>query len=122
MSIHIIDDETIITEILSSILSTYSASILCFESAEAYITHMHSEHYDEPRLIITDVIMHGISGLELVKVIRAKQSTSKIIVMSGFYNYGSCNPSTLEVDGTLSKPFQINELQTMVSNMLKKTA
>jgi len=120
MSIHIIDDEAIITEILSSILSTYSNSILCFKSAEAYLAHMQLKHYDEPRLIITDVIMPGISGLELVEIIRDKQSTSKIIVMSGFYDYSTCKPSTLGVDGTLSKPFQIQALQTMVSDILEQ--
>jgi len=118
MSIHIIDDEAVITELLSSILSTYSRSILCFQSAEAYLTHMNSTQYREPRLIITDVVMKGISGFELVKIIRDNKLNAKIIVMSGFYDHRSNNPTELGIDATLCKPFNIEELQNLVSNML----
>jgi len=119
MSIHIIDDEAVISEILSSALSEHSKSIRCFQSAEAYLTHMQSTHYREPRLIITDVVMNGISGFELVRHIRNNKLKARIIVMSGFFHDPhSYNPTELGIDAILCKPFNMDELQTIVSNII----
>jgi len=121
MPIHIIDDDAVITEVLSSILASEAETIICFQSAEAYITHMNSDHFHEPKLILTDVLMDGISGFELVKCIRKNISDAKIIVMSGFYDYTAGTPDGLNIDGTLCKPFDIEELLSMVSRLLPKS-
>ncbi len=120
MSIHI-DDDVVITEVLSSILSTKAEIIICFESAKAYITHMNSNHFHEPKLILTDVLMDGISGFELVKFIRKKSSDVKIIVMSGYYGHTSGTPDGLHIDATQCKPFDIEDLLSLVSRLLQKT-
>jgi len=121
LPIHIIDDEAVITEVLSAILCEHSEHILTFESAEAYLEYINSNQYHEPKLIITDVLMDGMSGFELIQIIRAKDPTVRIIVMSGFYDYNKGLPDNLNIHGTLSKPFDMKEIQSMVSDVLAQS-
>lgn len=116
MPIHIIDDEITITDVLSDVLSLHSDQISCFHSAEEYLLHIGSDRYVEPRLIITDVRMGKMDGFELIKTVRANGLKAKTIVMSGFHNY--INSAEQGFDGILSKPFDIDLLQSMVSQVL----
>lgn len=116
MPIHIIDDEVVITEVLSEALRSFSDQIKVFYNAEAYLSHMRSAGYIQPRLIITDVVMGGIDGLALIKLIRASDSKAKIIVMSGFHNHPKIEQESF--DGMLAKPFDFKHLCSMVSQLL----
>lgn len=116
MPIHIIDDETTMTEILAHVLRFHSDHIVCFHSAEDYLTHMNSDCYTEPRLIITDVRMGKMDGFELLKRVRENGSKAKTIVMSGYCGHNEI--SEQHFDGFLKKPFDFNLLQSMVSQLL----
>lgn len=120
MPIHIIDDEKVITEVLTNILRFHSDQISCFHSAEEYLTHMNSDCYVEPRLIITDVGMGGMDGFELIKTVRTNGSKAKIIVMSGFYGHNKF--AEQDFDGFLAKPFDLELLQSMVSQALSNAS
>lgn len=116
MPIHIIDDEITITAVLTGVLRLHSDHIACFHSAEEYLTHMNSDRYIEPRLIITDVRMGEMDGFELIKAVRATGSKAKTIVMSGFCDLGKC--SEQDYDCFLRKPFDFKGLQSVISQLL----
>jgi len=116
MPIHIIDDETVITEVLTSVLGPYSDQILCFHSAEEYLQHMNSDTYIAPRLIITDVRMGKMDGFEMIKRVRANGSRAKVIVMSGFHIHHENTEQSF--DSFLAKPFDIELLLSTVSQVL----
>jgi PAS domain S-box-containing protein len=66
----------------------------------------------EIHLLITDIIMPGLSGVEVEKIIRRERSAIKVLYMSGFpagkiSNY--CDPS--KDVGILSKPFTMDDLK-----------
>jgi YesN/AraC family two-component response regulator len=75
-------------------------------------------YYD---LIITDVDMPRMTGLQLIQVIREKSLSQSIIVITGnkdlstnqdvAYNY---------VDAILPKPFQLKKITPLLSRVLKK--
>ncbi|NWF38196.1 response regulator [Mariprofundus sp. NF] len=116
MPIHIVDDEALITEFLSKALRQHSNQISCFQSGIDYLSHLHSDDYVEPRLIITDVRMPGIDGFELIKRIRASQSNVKIIVMSGYHNLPESPQET--TCHTFEKPLNVKNLLAIVSQTL----
>lgn len=116
MPIHIVDDEVLITTVLSQLLRQYSNQIACFHSGNEYLSHFYSDDYVEPRLIITDVRMPGIDGFELIRKIRTSQSKIKIIVMSGYHNLQEGTQATS--CHSLEKPQAIEELLTVVSQIL----
>ena len=81
-------------------------------------------HDHQVDLIITDVLMPEIDGLEVVRTLRRHQSNIPIIVMSGG---GKCGLDFLVeakefgANRTMSKPFSLEELVAMVHDLLDST-
>ena len=78
----------------------------------------------KPDLIITDVVMPNMSGIELVQKIRGENPRIKVIFMSGFFGVKRLKK---ELDEeilrygyqTLSKPFKASHMLDMVQDYLK---
>jgi DNA-binding response OmpR family regulator len=85
-------------------------------SAEEALSVLASNTYD---LIIADVRMPGVSGLDLIKGVRYLDAEVPIILMTG---YGSeplrRQAATLGVDHYVDKPFDIEELMSLVRTLL----
>lgn len=75
--------------------------------------------YSRYNLIVTDLKMPGISGFTLVEVARSLHPDIRVVLMTA---YGSPEVQNevkqLEVDGYLTKPFPIAELQKTVDEIL----
>lgn len=85
-------------------------------SGEEALSVLASNTYN---LIIADVRMPGVSGLDLIKGVRYLDATVPIILMTG---YGSASlrrqAARLGVDHYVDKPFDIDVLMTMVGEFL----
>ncbi len=117
MPIHIIDDDPVIRKVLRAIASLHTNRCAIFESAEKYLAYIHSDTFVEARLIITDVMMPGMSGLELVRTLRSLGLASKIIVISGNFPEHTEAPHP-SVCCMMHKPFDIRRMQTIIAIML----
>jgi len=80
----IVDDEKIIRETISSIIDWESIGIelagICKNGIEAY--DMIIDEY--PDIVLTDIKMPGLSGLELIEQIREIDSNIQFIILSGY--------------------------------------
>ncbi len=114
MSIHIIDDEVIFAELVSEMLELEGYTTTTFSSAEAYLEHMRTPDYLAPQIVISDVIMPGMSGLELIKEIRNSLPAVKIIAISGFHDHLI---TATDVDAALAKPFDFEQLHQIVASL-----
>jgi DNA-binding NtrC family response regulator len=77
----IIDDEKIIVEYLEILLEQEGFRIKTALTGEAGLELFRSESFD---LVITDIRMPGISGLEVVRQIKALDEDMEIIILTGF--------------------------------------
>jgi DNA-binding NtrC family response regulator len=78
--VFVVDDEPLITSTLTTILNVSGFSAMGFESAEAAIQAAESQR---PDLLITDVVMPGMNGIDLAIRFRSNYPDCKTLLFSG---------------------------------------
>lgn len=75
--------------------------------------------HSEVNLVITDIVMPELSGLELIEQIKLKKPALPIIVISGFINTVTVQSlSRLGVSAILEKPFTPSNLQKEINALV----
>jgi CheY-like chemotaxis protein len=81
LTVLVVDDEQLIADTLAEILneSGYFSATPIYDSAEA----LELARRDSPDVLIADVVMPGINGIELAKDIRSACPKTRIVLLSG---------------------------------------
>jgi DNA-binding NtrC family response regulator len=118
--IHIvlIDDDKNITDLIISFLSTENCSIFSTNSSKIGIDHIKNNDVD---LLITDILMPEIDGLEVISEITKLKPKLKIMAISGG---GAINTnqylslaSGLGAHKVLQKPFVVADLLSALKEL-----
>lgn len=113
----VVDDEPSMREFLEIMLSQDGYEVRTAASGEEGLKLYKSE---EPDLILTDVKMPGMSGLDLIKHIHSQDPALPVIAVTA---YASADDALRAVrEGAydyLSKPFQIEDLRIIIRNALE---
>ena len=115
----VVDDDRENLELLSDYLSKEGLSVQSAPNGEAAL---HRIKAWKPHLILLDVNMPGISGIELIPRIRAisEQDYVSIVLVSGALTIEEVNKGLGSgADDYLTKPFRSQELLSRVRMMLK---
>ena len=81
-----------------------------------------AEHRDSLALVITDMMMPGLSGGELIASVRAGGSAMPVILTSGYSVEFTRERAGVGADVTIvSKPFMIDQLLATVRSVLAAT-
>lgn len=121
MKIVIVDDEPKIRNGLSRLLSSRPGFEVdgVFDNAAEALEHLSVCHVD---VIITDIKMPEISGLELIDRIREKDQETKIIILSGYSDFSFAQKAIeLGVMRYLTKPTNARELIRILEGIEKDT-
>ena len=102
----VVDDDPEVREILAETLVEFGYGVTQAGSGEEALPVL--EARPDIDLVITDVRMPGMSGLELVEQARARRVGLKVIVISGYFL-----PQPIAVR-FLKKPFHMQELASAV--------
>jgi two-component system KDP operon response regulator KdpE len=115
----IVDDEPQITRVLRTALSTQGYLL---QIAANGVEGMEAVHNWKPDLVITDISMPQMNGVELCREIRAI-SQIPIIVLS-VRNHDPMKIEALDAgaDDYVTKPFSIQELQARVRAQLRRSS
>ena len=111
------DDERILSVALRT-LKSQGYTVLTSRSAEEAFA-VEAAHRGEVHLLLTDVVMPGLSGPELARDILARRPKTKLLFMSGYAD-GLLESSGKLPAGTdlLHKPFELSELCARVRRAL----
>ncbi len=116
----VVDDEKNILLVIKKALETDFDKITTVETAENAIELLDKNQYD---IVITDLKLPGISGIDLLKTIREKNLDTDVIIITAFATTTSAIEALkLGAADYLQKPFNIDELRIVVNNILNTRA
>lgn len=116
----VIDDETISRENISWILEREGYVATAVDSAESALDVLSQEEY---ALIITDLMLPGISGIELLEKTRTMLPTAEVIVVTGHATVETAVKAMQKgAHSYIAKPLNIDELKTQVVKALEQRA
>jgi CheY-like chemotaxis protein len=118
-TILVIDDEHLVLDVISNILTEEGFEVLkAATSEEALQKAAPGEHKID--LVLADIVMPGMSGGELVKMIQSLQPEIRVLYMSGFTKYTILDHGNLESVGSfIWKPFAPADLLAKIRELLE---
>jgi CheY-like chemotaxis protein len=108
----VVDDEDVVRNLVCSLLERLGFQALTAESGEAAVSMVAADQF---ALLVTDIVMTGMSGTELAAQVRALDATVPILLMSG-----TALESSLQADpysAFLGKPFGAAELESVIRGL-----
>lgn len=116
-AILIVDDDFAIKESVEEYLTLLSYRVQSASSAEEALEIMETYPAD---VVLTDIMMHGMDGLELTRIIKEKYE-SDVMVMTGYsadYSYEEAVKTG--ASDFIFKPFRFEELDLRIKRVLRE--
>jgi len=115
------DDDPEICTLIKTILRNASFEVEVCADAESALVHLQRDKaYD---ILISDFMLPGISGIELITMVRANPQTARlpILMISGHSNYAmDARARSAGADHFLNKPFTLTQLRSTVAALASK--
>jgi hypothetical protein len=117
----VVDDEAAIRDMVRTILENYGYRVLVaadgIEGVAAY-----SKHRDNIRLVLTDLEMPRLSGLELIRGLERVNAAVQVVSVSGLIDSGGLEQSAARpIRAVLQKPFTPAELLKTLHDVLQRS-
>ena len=121
-SIIVVDDEIELATLFKTFLRKEGYDTTSFSDPLIAIEYF-KDTFDKHSLIIIDLRMPGMNGIELAKRIKQLNSKIKIFLMTAFDISNLENDSDYKaarIDTLLQKPIHLSNLREMINTALKK--
>lgn len=114
----VVDDDAAIRSTLSEALADGGAAeIGVAASAEEAIRILDGSAV--PDIVLTDIRMRGLDGLDLLRVVRQRAPTCKVVLMTAYHDVGTAVSAMREgAADFLCKPFDLHELRQTLDRLL----
>jgi CheY-like chemotaxis protein len=116
----VIDDQTIVTQVLAKLLMRSSYKVTIALDGQQGIDMFRA---DPPDLVIVDIFMPGVDGVEVIRTLKNENSPARFIAISGgaMRGEGDRLPQAQAVgaDYAFAKPIDNNELLEAIETLLE---
>jgi two-component system cell cycle sensor histidine kinase/response regulator CckA len=121
-TILIVEDELAVLDIITNILHSSGYDVLRAQSGDEALEI--GKHFPgEIDLVLTDIVMPGMSGGELVQELKRMRPDIHTLFMSGYTKYTVVSPGTLQsVNTFIWKPFAPADLLQKIREVLDSPA
>jgi len=115
----VIDDDKSFRSYLTTLLEAIGHRVTCFASGEEAVEAL--EKGLAPSMIILDIIMEGLSGMEVLKKVRQIREDLPIIMLTGVDQTQTIvEAMRFGASDYLVKPFETEELEIAIRNVFEK--
>lgn len=113
----VVDDDDCVREVVMEALEPLARECLPFAGGDELLAHLQTRI---PELIILDLMMPGMSGLDLIRTIRGQEHLNSvpIVVLTGVTTEEVALAFTAGADDYVTKPFRKDELLARVRRQL----
>lgn len=112
----VVDDEEALRTVLSTELEGEGYQVSTAGDGEEAIKILGSQQF---HLILLDIKMPNVDGFEVLKFVKLKQPTTKVIMLTGFADLKNAIESKkLGAEDFVSKPYDLVDLLTTVERVL----
>lgn len=119
----VFDDEKIVLMALKEVIDWGSYGIELVGTADNGINALQLFRDLRPDIVITDIRMPGMDGLELIETISLESSSTMFIVFSGFNEFEYVRRAIgLGVVDYLEKPVTVNKIKSAIEKIIKRFA
>lgn len=117
-SLMVVDDEEELAHLFMELLKGSGYNTVAFTDPLLALEHFRSNP-EQYSLILSDLRMPGMNGIELAKRIRDYNSRVKILLITAFYDIENQNNDAdlkeANISTVLKKPIKLTELRTQVN-------
>ena len=114
----LVDDEQDIREFAKRFFEKRGIIVFTAEDGEAALEVVKAE---QPDLILLDITMEGISGVDVLKTLRQEGNDVKVIMVTGVEDEAIVNETnSWGITGYIHKPLVLDELESIVLAELNK--
>ena len=111
----IVDDNIPVLELLEKVLALASYDVFKAPGGQQALDVFRRESID---VVITDIAMPGMGGVEFLKAIRENNASVPVVAMSG--DFDAYAAVAAGFNAFICKPFKISSILDIVADMLKK--
>ena len=113
----VVDDEESIRDLLRLVLTGEGYSVVTASGGEEAIGYLKAQQFD---LVITDLVMPGVNGVEVLRVAKRIDPNYPVMVITGFPSVETVTQLVrLGVGDYLTKPFNIDAVRVTVAKLLE---
>ncbi|MGQ0763551.1 MAG: hybrid sensor histidine kinase/response regulator [Acidobacteriota bacterium] len=117
-AILVVDDERSVRELLAEILTGEGYDVTVAENGEEALKFFDAQTFTA---VLTDVGMPGMTGWELARAIRARDSKIPVAVITGWGEaVGSAEQEEAKVDWVIAKPFSLTRIAEIAAEIAKR--
>jgi len=119
-TILVVEDQAEVLRLVGAILERLNYRALTASNGQEALA-VYDAHGNEIALVLTDVVMPNVGGLELIRAVRKKDPEARIVAMTGYPpdELKRAFPS-MDIFGWLEKPLSLDRVAQVVSEALKE--
>lgn len=112
LKIMVIDDEQIVGKRLKPALEKSGDIVETFEDGEEALARFEEEPFD---IVVTDIRMERIDGIEVLERVLARSSRTKVIIITGYATVEVAREALLKgAFDFIAKPFKPDDLREII--------
>jgi len=113
----VVDDQVGVRKLLAEVLRGDDREVYLASNGEEALEFVRKQ---TPHLILLDMKMPGLSGLDVTRELKKAKYTGAIVLMTAYGELKIISEAKkLGITDYINKPFDVNEMRKLVKNVLK---